>query len=573
MTYGKLKLLIIGHSDADAAQLSADFACNGIQLTCQCVNSLSDVQTALDASNWDAVIAEYAMAGFDAVQVLDLLEIRHQIIPFILYTSEMDEQAVLSVLRNGANDCVIKGHSMQLMLAIQRALEYLDLKRRKRQADSHIYRMTYYDELTGLPKHSLFYEKAASMLPDNINDSLVAAVYFININRLSHINSKYGYSLSNNLIQQLASRLSIYSDKTCIQARIEGGNFAVLKTGFVNTDQVQAFANQLLELITTPFTVNQLEFYLTSNIGISLYPRDGQDIEVLLANAESTLSFTKRIWRNTCRFYAREIGEASSQKIKIEQSLQRVIDEKEFVLYYQPVVHTQTGSIIGAEALVRWQHPELGLLSPDKFVALAPESGSIVKIGKWVIHEACRQAKFWQDSGHGPRFIAVNISAIELDQLQLINHVAEALQATGLDPARLGLEISESVLMQDIEGSIKIVNELKRMGIHIVMDNFGTGYSSLNHLRRLPIDTIKISQALVQGIASQSDTSTIIAAIITLARNMGLQICAEGVQSQIQLDFLHKVNCHHVQGFLFSPPVPAENLLPLIEQRKTGTFA
>ncbi len=442
------------------------------------------------------------MAGFDAVQVLDLLEIRHQIIPFILYTSEMDEQAVLSVLRNGANDCVIKGHSMQLMLAIQRALEYLDLKRRKRQADSHIYRMTYYDELTGLPKHSLFYEKAASMLPDNINDSLVAAVYFININRLSHINSKYGYSLSNNLIQQLASRLSIYSDKTCIQARIEGGNFAVLKTGFVNTDQVQAFANQLLELITTPFTVNQLEFYLTSNIGISLYPRDGQDIEVLLANAESTLSFTKRIWRNTCRFYAREIGEASSQKIKIEQSLQRVIDEKEFVLYYQPVVHTQTGSIIGAEALVRWQHPELGLLSPDKFVALAPESGSIVKIGKWVIHEACRQAKFWQDSGHGPRFIAVNISAIELDQLQLINHVAEALQATGLDPARLGLEISESVLMQDIEGSIKIVNELKRMGIHIVMDNFGTGYSSLNHLRRLPIDTIKISQALVQGIAA-----------------------------------------------------------------------
>lgn len=294
---------------------------------------------------------------------------------------------------------------------------------------------------------------------------------------------------------------------------------------------------------------------------------------MLLANAESTLSFTKRIWRNTCRFYAREIGEASSQKIKIEQSLQRVIDEKEFVLYYQPVVHTQTGSIIGAEALVRWQHPELGLLSPDKFVALAPESGSIVKIGKWVIHEACRQAKFWQDSGHGPRFIAVNISAIELDQLQLINHVAEALQATGLDPARLGLEISESVLMQDIEGSIKIVNELKRMGIHIVMDNFGTGYSSLNHLRRLPIDTIKISQALVQGIASQSDTSTIIAAIITLARNMGLQICAEGVQSQIQLDFLHKVNCHHVQGFLFSPPVPAENLLPLIEQRKTGTFA
>lgn len=573
MMYAKLKILMIGHSAADTAQLSADFAHNGVQLTCQSVNSLSDARKALNASNWDVIVSEYAMTGFNAIQALDLLKISHQIIPFILYTSETNEQAVLSVLRNGANDCVAKGHSIQLLLAIQRELEYLDLKRRKRQADSHIYRMTYYDELTGLPKHSLFCEKAASMLPDNADNGLIAAVYFININRLSHINSKYGYSLSNSLIQQLASRLSVYSDKTCILARIEGGNFAILKTDLANTDQAQVFASQLLELITTPFTVNQLEFYLTSNIGISLGPRDGQTIEVLLANAESALSFTKKIWRNTCRFYAREIGEASSQKVKIEQSLQRIIDGKEFMLYYQPVVNLQTGSIIGAEALVQWQHPELGLLSPDKFISLAPESGSIVKIGKWVLHEACRQARFWQESGHGPAFVAVNISAIELDQLQLISHVAEALQATGLDPARLELEISESVLMQDIEGSISTVNKLKKMGIRIVMDNFGTGYSSLNHLRRLPIDTIKIGQPLVQEIAGKSDTSTIITAIITLARNLGIQIRAEGVQSQIQLDFLHKANCHHVQGFLFSPPVPAENLLPLIEQRKTGTFA
>ena len=574
MSYGKLRLLIAGHSKADAEQLSADFSRNGVQLTYQHVNSLSDVQSALNTSSWDAIITEHSMTGFDIMHALDLIKSNHQTIPFILYTSATDEQAILPLLRNGANSCITKGHSTQLMLAINHELEYLDLKRRKRQADSHIYRMTYYDELTGLPKHNLFREKAVSLLPNGaMNDGMIAAVYFIDVNRLSRINSKYGYSISNNLIQQLASRLSIYSDKTSILARIEGGNFVFLKTGLVDADQAQILANQLLKLTTAPFIINHLEFYITLNIGISLYPRDGLEIETLLANAENALLSTKRSWPNTYKFYTGEMGEALSQKIKIEQSLRHAINDKEFILHYQPEIDLKTDSIVGAEALVRWQHPELGLLSPDKFVSLATESGSIIKIGKRVLHEACRQAKCWQDSNHGPAFVTVNISAIELDQLQLIKHVAEALQITGLDPARLELEISESVLMQDIDGSIRILNKLKEMGIRVVMDNFGTGYSSLNYLRRLPVDTIKIGQPLVQDIASQSDTSVIITAIVTLARNLGMQIRAGNVQSRTQLDFLQKANCHHVQGFLFSPPVSAENLLPLIEQCKTGTFA
>ena len=574
MSYGKLKLLIVGHSEADVNQLSADFSRSGKQLIYQHANSLPDVRSALDTSSWDAVIAEYSMTGFDALQVLDLLKIRHQATPFILYTSITDEQVVLSALRNGASDCVPKGHSTRLILAINRGFELMDLKRRKRQADSHIYRMTYYDELTGLPKHNLFCEKAAALLSNNaVIDGMIAAVYFIDINRLSRINSKYGYSISDQLIQQFSSRLSIYSDNSCVLARTEGGNFVFLRTSLASTNQVQIFANQLLKLVTTPFVINDLEFHITLTIGICLYPRDGREIEVLLANAENALSFTRKTWPNTYRFYAREIGEASLQKVKIEQSLQQIINDKELVLHYQPVIDLITGKIIGVEALVRWCHPELGLLPPDKFVPLAVESGSIVKIGKWVLHEACRQAKSWQDAGLEPAFIAVNLSSIELDQLQLINHVAEALHATGLDPSKLELEINESVLMQDIDGSTRILNELKRMGVKIVMDNFGTGYSSLNHLRRLPIDTIKIGQSLVQDIANKSDSSVIITAIIALARNLGMQIRAEGVQSQAQLDFLKQANCHHVQGFLLTPPVSAEHFLPLIEQRKTGTFS
>jgi len=574
MPYEKLKLLIVGHADADVNQLNIDFSRNGKQLVYQQANSFSDVRSALGASSWDAIIAEYSMAGFDALQVLELLKTRHQMTPFILYTSITDEQIILAALRNGASDCIPKGHSTRLILAINRGLELLDLKRRKRQADSHIYRMTYYDELTGLPKHNLFCEKAALLLSDNVvNSKMISAVYFIDINNLSRINGKYGHGISDQLIQQFASRLSVYSDNSCILARTEGGNFVFLKTGLASTDQVQLFANQLLKLATTSFTIHDLEFYITLTIGICLHPHDGKEIELLLANAEGALSFTRKIWPNTYRFYAREIGDASLQKVKIERSLQHIINDKELELHYQPVIDLTTGKIIGAEALVRWRHPELGLLPPDKFVPLAVESGSIVKIGKWVLHEACRQAKYWQDNGFELDFIAVNISAIELDQLQLIDHTAEALQITQLNPSKLELEINESVLMQDIDGSTRILNKLKKTGVKIVMDNFGTGYSSLNYLRRLPVDTIKIGQPLVQDIAGKSDSSVIITAIIALARNLGMRIRAEGVQSQTQLDFLHQANCHHVQGFLLMPPVPAKHFLSLIEQRKTGTFS
>lgn len=575
MSYKKLKLLIIGHSETDVSQLCDDFVRNGKQLIYKHVNSLADVRSALDTSSWDAIIAEYSMTGFDAIQVLDLLKADNRMTPFIVYTSRTDEQTVLSVMRNRANDCVLKGHSLHLMLVIDRELECMDLKRRKRQADSHIYRMTYHDELTGLPKRNLFCEKVTSLLSDSSGkEGLIAAVYFIKVDRLSRINSRYGYDTSDILIQQFANRLSVYSGRNCILTRIGGGKFAFFHTGLSSTQQVQAFANQILKLVTAPFTINRLEFYVTLNMGICVYPHDGREIEVLLANAENALSFTKKTWRNTCRFYAREIGDASLQKIKIGQSLRRVVEDEELVLHYQPVIDLGTGKIIGTEALVRWNHPEFGLLSPDKFVSLAGETGSIVEIGKWVLYEACRQAGSWQqETGREPFFVAVNISAIELDQFQLISHVAEALHATGLDPARLELEIAESVLMQDVEGSIRILKELKQMGVRIVMDNFGAGYSSLSYLRRLPIDTVKIDRSLIRDIANDSDSSVVVTAIIMLARNLGLTIRAEGVESQAQLDLLEKAECHHAQGFLFSHPAAAENFSFLTEQCKTGTFS
>jgi EAL domain-containing protein (putative c-di-GMP-specific phosphodiesterase class I) len=243
------------------------------------------------------------------------------------------------------------------------------------------------------------------------------------------------------------------------------------------------------------------------------------------------------------------------------------------VLHYQPVIDLRSGEIIAAEALVRWDHPEFGLLLPEKFIPIADETGYIIEIGKWVLYEACRQAKSWHDIGYKSISIAVNISAIELDQTQLINHVAGVLHTTGLDPNRLELEITESVMMQDAEASIRTLHELKQMGIRIAVDDFGTGYSSLSYLRRLPIDTIKIDQSFAKDMASNSDSAAIVTAIIALARSLNLTIQAEGIETQEQIEFLHKVNCHHAQGYLLNQPVSAESFLSLIEQRRTGTFS
>lgn len=572
MPYSNLKLLIIDHSEADVNRLREDLARNGKQLLYKHVDSLAGFQSALNESSWDAIVSEYSMAGFDALRALDLLKASNQFIPFIVYTSVTDEQTVLSVLRKGASDCVQKGHSMHLKMVIDRELEYMDLKRRKRQADSYIYRMTYFDELTGLPKRNLFCEKVASLLSDDAReDGTFSAVYFIDVDRLPRINSTYGFGVGDILIQQLANRLSIYSNRECILTRIDGSKFAFFHAGLTNVHQVQLFANQILRLTATPFTINNLELYVTLNMGICIYPDDGKNIEMLLANAENTLSFRKETWRNTYKFYAKEIGEASSQRMDLELSLRRAIDNKELVLHYQPVIDLGTHEIIGVEALVRWNHPEFGLLMPDKFIPIADETGFIIEIGKWVLYEACKQAKAWQETGHESIFIAVNISAIELDQSQLINHVAGVLHTTELNPNRLELEITESVLMQDAEASIRTLHELKQMGVRIAIDDFGTGYSSLSYLRRFPIDIIKIDRSFAKDMASDSDNSAIVTAIIALAKSLDLTVEAGGVETQAQLEFLHKAGCHHAQGYLFSHPVTADKLFALIEQRKTGT--
>lgn len=573
MAFRNPKLLIIDDSEIDVKNLYINLADYWKNLIYKHVDNISEFQFAIHESSWDVIIAEYSLPQFNSLNALDLLKRNNKEIPFILYSKNANERIALAAIRYGANDYLYKGYSSRLILTIERELKYIDLKRKQRQTESQIFHMTYYDELTGLPTYKLFCEKASELLSGQIEQGRIAAIYSIEIERLPRISNASGHDIADALIKQFVYRSSVYLVKNCLFTRLEGGKFVFLKGDIANISDAQMFANELLKLSSMPFMIDNLEFYITLNIGVSIYPDDGEGIEILLANSESTLALNRGSWRNNYKFYTKEIGDASLRRMLLGASLRRAIEKNELVLYYQPIVDIQTGKIISAETLVRWNHPEFGLLSPDKFIPLAEETSIIVEIGKWVLLEACKQAKFWRDAGGDSISISVNISAIELSQSYYLAYIAEVLKKAKLDPDYLELEITESVLMQDTEDSIEVLRELRQMGVKIAIDNFGVGYSSLSCLKRYPIDVLKMDRSFAKDMIMNSDNSSIVNAIVALAKSLGISVLAKGIETQEQLDFLSQIKCHRAQGFLFGQPVAGENLLSLIKLRKTGTFA
>jgi len=558
-----MKVLMVEDSEDDACLLCAELTNAGNDLTYKRVDCDLEMQAALEESDWDIIIADHSMPSFNSIDALDVLKKSGKDIPFIIYSNVISEQMVVSAMSHGAHDYIYKGNFSRLLPSIERELKNADIRRAKQQADNHIYQLAYFDELTGLPKRNLFCEKSSLMLPglmDSKNTTTLAATYSIYMNHLMQINNTYGYAVGDTLIQQLAYRLSDCVEDRCILARIGGNKFAFFKSNMSDHCEIQMFADRIMESIISPFIIDRLEFYVTLSIGISAYPDDGNDASTLLGNAESARSFAKKSYENNCKYYIKEMGEASSRRLVLETSLHKAVERGELLLQYQPVIDLKTGKFIAAEALVRWNHPEFGLLLPDKFIPLADETGLIIRIGEWVLYQACKQAKIWHDASYGPMSVLVNVSAVQLGQPQLKDHVANVLSKTGLHPACLELEITESVLMQDAETSVNTLHELKEMGIKIAVDDFGTGYSSLAYLKRFPIDVLKIDRTFIRDLSVNSDSLAIVTAITALAKSLNLTIVAEGVETKEQLDYLCNKQCDRAQGFFFSKPLNTDAL-------------
>lgn len=442
-------------------------------------------------------------------------------------------------------------------------------ERRRFQTELHekqlrLNHLARHDTLTGLPNGALFQELLTHAIANARRSGTQVAVFFLDLDRFKQINATLGHGTGDQVLSEIARRLSNCLRETDTVARLGGDVFVVALGQVRNINDVTTVVRKVIDALQRPLRHADLELYLNSNVGISLFPSDEQEAEGLMKCADAALCRAKAEGGNTYQFYTPDMNARAQDLLLLEGSLRKAVKQDEMVLYYQPQVDLTSGGLVGMEALIRWRHPEKGLVPPDEFIPIAEETDLILPIGEWGLHAACVQNKAWQRAGYPAFRVAVNISARQFRQPGFAAMVARILEETGLEPRWLELEITESVVMEDVAQTVETLNELKRKGINIAIDDFGTGYSSLAYLQRLPVSKLKIDKAFVSNITTDPNDLSIATAVIALARSLHLQVIAEGVETEEQLRLLVAKGCHEAQGFLFGRPAAAGNLSDLL---------
>jgi diguanylate cyclase (GGDEF)-like protein/PAS domain S-box-containing protein len=451
----------------------------------------------------------------------------------------------------------------------------------KKNAEEQILHLAYHDTLTGLLNRNSFKEHLNQALAEAERHKRCVAVILFDLDRFKRINDTFGHNTGDKLLQVVADRLVSCTRKSDVIARLHsngsatlvgrlgGDEFLTLLPEIESVQDAGKVARRILDSISQPFLLAGQEIFITPSIGISVYPHDGADADALLKNSDAAMYHAKDQGRNNFQYYNRSINLAASEKLTLENDMRKGMERGEFVVYYQPQVDLRTGEIAGCEALARWLHPEMGLISPQQFIPLAEETGLIVPLGKWVLFEACRQAKAWNSTRPSTLRVSVNLSSYQFRQKDLMEVIVEALETSRLEPSHLELEITESAIMQDTDRAILMLKEFREMQIRIAIDDFGTGYSSLNYLKRFPLNVLKIDQSFIKDITVNSQDASITTAIIALAQSLGLEVVAEGVETREHLLLLREKGCDLMQGYFFSRPVPADVFSRMLQDGST----
>ena len=445
----------------------------------------------------------------------------------------------------------------------------------QKQAEAQIHFLSNYDRLTHLPNRQLFQDRVTQALAAQKRHDTQGAVLLINLDRFQRINDTLGPKCGDTILREVAERLlhcvrqsdsvARHDDQEPITlSRLGGDEFTVLLTHLASAQNAAKVAQRILESLNAPYQVDDRQVVLTASIGIALLVQDGNDVDTLLRNADAAVNAAQEKGRNTYQFYSQSMNVALAERLSLETDLRQALERSEFLLHYQPQVDIRRWEIVGVEALIRWQHPERGMVSPMTFIPLAEEVGLIDEIGQWVLRTACAQQVAWSACGLGEISIAVNLSSVQFQQSNLVESIRAIVGETGANPMRLELELTESTAMHDAENAVLTFQQLKAMGFSLSIDDFGTGYSSLAYLKRFPIDTIKIDRAFVKDLASESEHAAIAIAIIAMAHGLKLRVLAEGVETQPQLDILRDQGCDAIQGYFFSHPLPADRVEQLI---------
>ncbi|HEV8136854.1 MAG TPA: EAL domain-containing protein [Pyrinomonadaceae bacterium] len=575
----KANVLII---DDDAQIRDLFVAILGNSCSCSSVASAEEALTKLSEEAFDLVISDIDMEGMSGIELIPKL---HSISPgtvVVMISGHQDVETAIEAMRVGAFDYITKPLDMRHVdAAFQRALDHRSLIREKEQYREQLEQLleertaevdflAYYDTITQLPNRALFEDRLAQAIAMAKSAGQTLGVLFISLDQFKKVNDTLGHGPGDILLREFAERLKSCIAQTDTIARFGSDEFALLRTQIEGPDDVIETIGSLSQVLKFGFELNGQELFATASVGISLFPLDGDDGQTLLKNAGAALYKAKRSGGANYQFYTADIHDRASRRLSLETTLRRALQNQEFLLHYQPKVSVDSLEITGVEALVRWHHPQLGLISPAEFIPLAEDTGLIIPIGQWVLKEACLQNKRWQNQGFARIRMAVNISARQLHDQAFADTVIKALRETNLEPEYLELELTESSIMQNAELAANVLSRLKSMGIYCSIDDFGTGFSSLASLKRLPINALKIDKSFVSEAPSEPDDAALVLAIITLAHNLRLRVIAEGVETEEQLRLLHLLRCDEIQGALFSKPLPADALESLLDSHSEG---
>lgn len=544
---------------------------------CSDAGSAEEALAALSRDTFDLVISDIDMGGMSGLELVPRV---HSLSPdtvVVMISGNHDIEFAIKALRVGAFDYISKPIDIRhVEAAVERALNHHSLltekRRYKEQLENLLQERTaqvdwlaYYDTVTQLPNRALFEDrlKQAVAVARAKNQSL--GVLFISLDQFKKVNDSLGHGPGDSLLKEFAERLKSCISKSDTVARFGSDEFALLRSQINGTNDVMETIGSLSEVLKVSFDLPGHELFATASVGVSLFPLDGDDPHTLLKNAGAALYKAKKSGGANYQFYTADMNELATSRLALETNLRRAIQNEEFLVYYQPRVAVDSLAITGVEALVRWQHPQLGLVPPSEFIPLAEDTGLIVPIGEWVLRTACLQGRGWREQGFAPIQIAVNICGRQFHDQDLSETVVRILEETGFPPKNLELELTESSVMQNAEFALGVLSRLKSMGIKISIDDFGTGFSSLASLKRLPIDALKVDRTFVRDATTDPDDAALVMAIITLAHNLRLKVIAEGVETEEQLRFLQLLRCDEIQGFLFSKPLPADSLASLFD--------
>lgn len=435
----------------------------------------------------------------------------------------------------------------------------------KRMTEDHIHNLSHYDALTGLPNRLMFMERLKQSIVIARRAKINFALFFIDLDGFKKVNDSLGHDAGDVLLQEMARRLNILMRESDTVCRLGGDEFTVIISGYNTIIDVITVAKKILAELSTPVKISERSVYVSASIGISLYPNDGEDIQELVKNADTAMYAAKEKGKNRYEFYDNEMNRRTLERLTLESCIHRAYDEQQFAVYYQPKVDLNTGAICGAEALIRWFHSkDIGFIPPSQFIPLAEETGMIIPIGEWVLRQVCKDMHEWEEKGIALFPISVNLSTVQFRDLNLIKMIDTVLKQSNIDPQYKDLEITESMLMGDIQNTLRMMNQIKGIGVSLSIDDFGTGYSSLQYLKQFPVDTLKIDKSFIDEVPSSPGDCAIVKTVIDLAHNLNMSIVAEGIEKTEQAEFLLKNGCFIGQGFYYSRAVLADEVAAMI---------